>query len=128
MYVVQYALLFVAGILLSTAAYTRDHVFAAFLGVFVWFVVGNASTAVVFFDGAGARQVQTSVALTWLCYLNAAVHAFLFIAALREALADDDTDPQSPDQLAQGVDTGDLQDTPTGSILPGLNTSQNQNK
>jgi len=110
MYVVQYILLFVAGLGLSTAAYTdRARGYTAFLGVFVWFVLGNASTAVVFWDGAGGRHVQTSLALTWLCYLNAAMHAFLFLAALREELADDDTDAESPDDLGEQMNTGDLQ-------------------
>jgi hypothetical protein len=121
MYVTQYVPLFVAGVLLSVAAYTRDHMAAAFVGVFVWFVIGNGSTAVVFFDGSGTRHVATSVAITWLCYANAAIHAFIFVTGLRDQLSDSATDPNSADALAQQVDTGDLQDTPTGDIIPGQN-------
>lgn len=120
MWWVQYVLLFVAGAGLSAAAYL-DHArgVTALLGVFVWFVVGTASTAVVLWDGAGTRHVVTSTPIAWLAYANASVHAFVFLAALREELTDDDTDPISPDELAQQVDTGDLQQSFSRFNVPG---------
>ncbi len=105
MYVIHYAFLFVAGILLSIGAYRGlSRGFTGLMGVFVWFVLGNASAATVFWDGSGAEHVATSLSLTWLCYGNAAMHAVLFLVELRAAFIDDDTDELGVDEIAQRTD------------------------
>lgn len=105
MYVIHYALLFAAGILLSIGAYRGlSRGFTGLMGVFVWFVIGNASAATTFYDGSGASHVATSLSLTWLCYGNAAMHAVLFLVELRAAFVDDETDDLGVDEIAQRSD------------------------
>ncbi len=105
MYQTHYVLLFVAGILLSIGAYRgRSRGFTGLMGVFVWFVLGNASAATTYYDGSGASHVATSLSLTWLCYGNAAMHAVLFLVELRAAFVDDDTDELGVDEIAQRSD------------------------
>jgi hypothetical protein len=80
MFAFQWELLFYAGVLLSLGAYLGyARVFAGALGIFTWFVLGNAATATQVVS-AGTTVVTDSTALAWLCYVNAAVHALaLFI-------------------------------------------------
>lgn len=111
MWWVQYALLFAAACALSAGAYLgRARGMTSLLGVFAWFVVGTASTAVVLWDGSGTQHVVTSVPVAWLSYANGAVHAFVFLAHIREELTDDEQDPTSPDDLAKRIDAGTLPD------------------
>jgi len=103
MWVGQYVLLFGASVLLSIGAfvgYSRG--FASLLGMFSWFVVGNASVAVEYYDGAGAQHVAQSVALSWLCYAVAAIHFVVLLISIYELLTDDDVN--SADELADAVD------------------------
>lgn len=104
MYVVQYILLFVAAMVLSIGAflgYARG--FASLLGAFAWFIVGNASSAVVFWDASGARQVVTSVPLTWLCYAVGFVHLVVLLIEIHEMLTEEDN-VDSLDQLPEQMD------------------------
>jgi hypothetical protein len=103
MWVGQYVLLFGASVLLSIGAfvgYSRG--FASLLGMFSWFVVGNASVAVEFWDGAGTQHVVQSVALSWLCYGVAAIHFVVLLIAIHDMWTDDDV--ESAEELADAID------------------------
>jgi hypothetical protein len=104
MYVVQYVLLFGAAVLLSIGAFTgRGRGFAAILGIFGWIVVGNASSAVVYYDGAGAQHVATSTPLTWLAYAVAFMHVVALLLIVHDIMTDD-SDADSADDLPGQVD------------------------
>jgi len=103
MWVGQYVLLFAASVLLSIGAfvgYSRG--FASLLGMFSWFVVGNASIAVEFWDGAGAPHVAQSASLQWLCYAVAAIHFVVLLIAIHDMWTDDDV--ESAEELADAID------------------------
>jgi len=105
MYVVQYVLLFGASVVLGVAAflgYARG--FAGVLGTFSWFVTGNASAAVVYYDGAGVQHVATSVPLTWLCYGVAAMHVVVVAIAVHETFIASEGEPDSIDDLPKQLD------------------------
>lgn len=104
MYVVQYVLLFAAAVLLSIGAF-RGHArgFASLLGIFAWFVTGNASSAVVFWDGSGTQHVVTSVPLTWLCYGVAAMHVIVLLIEVHDILTGEDS-VDSLDEFPEQVD------------------------
>jgi len=104
MYLILYVLLFGASTLLSIGAflgYARG--FAGTLGIFSWFIVGNASAAVRFWDGAGTEHVVGSTPLVWLCYGVAVMHIVAVAMTVHEVLTEDD-DIASPEQLADKVD------------------------
>jgi len=103
MWVGQYVLLFAASVLLSIGAfvgYARG--FASLLGMFAWFIVGNASVAVEYYDGAGGAHVAQSVALSWLCYAVAAIHFVVLLIAIHDEWTDDDV--ESADELPDALD------------------------
>lgn len=111
MWWIQYVLLFCASALLSVGAFTGyGRGFTSLLGMFAWFIVGNASSAVVYYDGAGTQHVAQSVPLTWLCYGVAVVHLVVFLITLHEIVTGDDTENTTPDELAD-----QLRDDPTQS-------------
>lgn len=104
MYVVQYALLFGAAVLMSIGAFTgRGRGFPAILGIFAWVIVANASSAVVYYDGAGTQHVATSTPLTWLAYAVAFMHIVATLLIVHELLTGDDQ-TNSADDLAGQVD------------------------
>jgi hypothetical protein len=103
MYETQYVLLFVSGMALTVGAWKlnedQGRGFAAVFGLFVWLVLGFASTAVVVRGGAGSEYVYSSQSLSWLCFGNATLHAVALVLHLHEMLtdADDDADLLDPD-------------------------------
>jgi hypothetical protein len=104
----QYLLLFLASILLSIGAFTgRARGFTSILGMFSWFIVGNASVAVVHFDGAGGKHVAQSEPLTWLCYGVAVVHFVALLIAIREEFVGED-DTEDAEDVAQGIDPAEI--------------------
>lgn len=119
MWWIQYVLLFGAATLLAIGAFTGvGRGFASLLGAFAWFLVGNASLAVTYYDGAGSRHIATSVPLSWLSYAVAVVHILVLMITLWDLLTDDDG-VDSPDQLADEIDFGDLDDEEADRILRG---------
>lgn len=100
----QYALTFGAAVLLSVGAFSgRARGFAALLGAMVWFVLGNASAAVVYYDAAGTQHVAQSLPLTWLCYGVAAIHLVVLLLTVHDILTDD-SPVDSADGLTDALD------------------------
>jgi hypothetical protein len=98
MYETQYILLFVAGCALTAGAWTdRATGFCAGAGVFVWFVIGFSSMALIAGDGAGGTDVYASAALAWLCYGNAAMHMVRLGIHIHDQLKDADEDAAALD-------------------------------
>lgn len=108
MYETQFILLFIAGSLLTVGAWT-DHArgFTAGAGVFAWGILGFGSTALVAPDPGGGTMVQSSAALAWLCFGNAAMHAIVLVIHLHEVLieADDDAEQLDPTNIADDIET-----------------------
>jgi hypothetical protein len=108
MFETQYTLLFLAGVLLTIGAWTdRAAGFSAGAGVFVWGILGFASTALVAPDPGGGTLTQSSTALAWLCFGNAAMHAIALVMHLHEVLveADDDAEQLDPIGIADETET-----------------------
>lgn len=111
MYETQYILLFLAGILLTTGAWTdRATGFCAGAGVFVWAVIGFATMALVAPDGAGGTDVYASASLAWLCFGNAGMHAVRLVIHIHDQLKDADQDAADLDPT-QAL-SSDQQQTP----------------
>jgi hypothetical protein len=104
MYLIQYVLLFGASVLLSMGAFLgRARGFAGILGIFSWFIVGNASAAVRFWDGAGTSHVVGSTPLVWLCYGVAVMHVVVTLLAIHDVLTEDER-VDSSEELADQID------------------------
>ncbi|WP_435067701.1 hypothetical protein [Haloplanus sp. C73] len=109
MYETQYILLFLAGVLLTTGAWTdRATGFCAGAGVFVWLVIGFSSMALVAGDGAGGTDVYASTALAWLCFGNSAMHVIRLGIHIHDQLKDADEDAAALDPT-QALDQSDTQ-------------------
>jgi hypothetical protein len=109
MWWIQYVLVFGAAVLSSIGAFTgRARGFASLVGMFLWFVVGNASVAVEYYDATGVAHVAQSTALTWLSYGVAVIHVVVFIIALHAVLTDDDSGIDAPDELVDALDPAAL--------------------
>jgi hypothetical protein len=108
MNVTVYGLLWVAGMALTAGAwlgYARG--FSGIMGLFVWFVIGLSSSAVVVVGGSGSEHVFTEPAVAWLAYGNAAMHFVALLFAVHEALqpaTDDAGDALDPDRIQQMKD------------------------
>jgi len=123
MYEIQYILLFISGLLVALGAFLgHARGFSAIAGTVVWFILGNASTAVEYFDPSGASHVATSVSLTWLCYGVAAMHVVVLLIAIHDQLTDDD-DVGSADELGEAVDPSQVD---SGDISRRLRQIQTQ--
>jgi len=108
MYETQYALLFAVGCLLTIGAWTnRGRGFSAGAGIFVWGVLGFASTALVIRTDSGGEFVYESISIAWLCFANAGMHAIVLVLHLHEVLVDSDDDAQQldPTNIADDIDT-----------------------
>ncbi|GGM52510.1 hypothetical protein [Haloarcula argentinensis] len=105
MNVVVFSLLFVAGILLTAGAWLgHARGFCGIMGLFVWFVIGLSSSAIVVVGGAGSEHVFTEPAVAWLSYGNAAMHFVALIFAVHEALqpaTDEGPEALDPDRIQQ---------------------------
>lgn len=113
MWWIQYVLLFGAAVLSSIGAFSgRARGFASLVGMFLWFLVGNASVAVKYYDATGAAHVAQSPALAWLAYGVAAIHVVVFIIALHAVLTDD-SGIDAPDDLTDALDPVALEDDST---------------
>lgn len=122
MYEIQYILLFISGWLVAIGAflgYARG--FSSIAGTIVWFILGNASSAVEYYDAAGGSHVATAPSLTWLCYGVAAMHIVVLLIAIHDQLTDDD-DVGSADELGEAVDPSQ---TDSGDFSRQLQTKLN---
>lgn len=109
MYWIQYVLLFACGILLSMGAYlNRARGYSGILGIFVWFIIGNASIVLVIrAPGTGTEYVYESVAMQWLAYGNAAMHFVVTLLAVHEAYegVEDEADDLDPATINDRLET-----------------------
>lgn len=105
MWWVQYAMLFVAAMVASIGAFSgRARGFASLIGMFAWFIWGNASAAVIHYDGAGTEHVATSIPLTWLAYAVAAIHLIVLLLTIHDILTKDEDDDETAEDIAEGID------------------------
>lgn len=100
-----FALLWLSGILLTAGAwldYARG--FCGIMGLFVWFVIGLSSSAVVVVGGAGSEHVFTESAVAWLSYGNAGMHFVALVFAVHSALqpaTDETAEALDPSRIEQ---------------------------
>lgn len=104
----QYVLLFIAATIATVAAFTgTGRGIGSLIGAFAWFIWGNASAAVVHFDGAGTEHVATSTPLVWLAYGVAAVHLVVLLLTVHEVVTEDEDD-DSIDDIVESVDPAEI--------------------
>lgn len=109
MWWILYILLFGAATLLAIGAFTGvGRGFTSLLGSIAWFIVGNASLAVEYYDGTGTQHVAQSVPLSWLAYAVAVVHLVVLLITVYDLLTDEDAGVDSPDELAEQIDVGEM--------------------
>lgn len=74
------------------------------MGLFVWFVIGLSSSAIVVIGGGGSEHVFTESAVAWLSYGNAGMHFVALVFAVHEALqpaTDESAEALDPDRIEQ---------------------------